>query len=255
MERLRKLFRWVTTPKELGEKLLDTNKVMDGLDVRALDTVGLAVMVSPGLARIDKTTVRVPGPLAKGLIINGAMLSATAAPDDKVNLSAGLAVFGSLPVYIAAEALDPTLPAAGKFAAYNVEVDSSGTVAINKGADADTQNACVFPALTAAKVMVGGFYVEQADPTIAQAEIIYTYRRFARDTQVSFDAADATNARIDLIVLGLDGSIHFVKGTAAATPVAPALPASHIELARVTVDANATTIAQAKISFANREQL
>lgn len=53
-------------------------------------------------------------------------------------------------------------------------------------------------------------------------------------------ARNGTNPRIDLVVIQVDGTAAIVKtidGTPGASPSAPALPAQHIELARITVPA------------------
>ena len=77
----------------------------------------------------------------------------------------------------------------------------------------------------------------------------------AADAALAITAADATNPRIDLVVVTSAGALDVVDGTAAASAVAPALPAGAIELARVTVPANDTAIGQAQISFTERGQL
>lgn len=50
-------------------------------------------------------------------------------------------------------------------------------------------------------------------------------------------ARNATNPRIDLVVVQAPGIVKTIDGTPGASPVAPALPAQHIELARITVPA------------------
>lgn len=73
----------------------------------------------------------------------------------------------------------------------------------------------------------------------------------------AIDAADATNARIDTVVLELDRTdneilLTIVKGTPAASPAAPSLTQNdtvwQFPLANVTVDALATTIAAGKVT-------
>lgn len=59
---------------------------------------------------------------------------------------------------------------------------------------------------------------------------------------VTITAADATNPRIDLITADASGTKAAVAGTAAANPVAPALPASRAVLAAVYVSAGDTAI-------------
>lgn len=77
----------------------------------------------------------------------------------------------------------------------------------------------------------------------------------ALSANLALTAADATNPRIDLIVVNSSGVVAKVDGTAAASPVAPDLPADNIELARISVPANDTTIAQSQISYAERGQI
>lgn len=75
---------------------------------------------------------------------------------------------------------------------------------------------------------------------------------------VALDPAHATNPRIDSIILDVtdtgigDGStqvvLRTVTGTASGTPSAPPIPSTAMELARVAVAANATTIVNANIT-------
>jgi hypothetical protein len=65
---------------------------------------------------------------------------------------------------------------------------------------------------------------------------------------VTITAADATNPRIDLIVVGSTGTKSATAGTAAASPVFPAIPATSVVLAAVYVPANDTTIATNQIT-------
>lgn len=65
---------------------------------------------------------------------------------------------------------------------------------------------------------------------------------------VTITAADATNPRIDLIVINSSGTKSATAGTAAANPVMPAIPASSAVLAAVYVPANDTTIASNQIT-------
>lgn len=67
-------------------------------------------------------------------------------------------------------------------------------------------------------------------------------------------AADATHPRIDLICIASDGAVEgpaenaSLKGTPAATPAAPAVPAGYIKLAEVRVENGAVGIAAAKVT-------
>jgi hypothetical protein len=75
----------------------------------------------------------------------------------------------------------------------------------------------------------------------------------------TIDTADATNPRIDRVGIqlndpseggssGRNSTFVVVKGTAAASPSAPTLPDSFLELAQVTVPAGATSIEDADIT-------
>lgn len=79
------------------------------------------------------------------------------------------------------------------------------------------------------------------------------------DTELTIEAADTTNSRIDRIVARLDLNsdvrsidLYVLKGTAAASPVAPELTQTdtvyEIALADVTVTANATELLQNNIT-------
>lgn len=75
---------------------------------------------------------------------------------------------------------------------------------------------------------------------------------------VAIGAAPGSDSRIDLVVLTVrnseisggddDAIVQVIAGTVAASPVAPALPASSIPLAEVTVAAGAATITDANIT-------
>jgi hypothetical protein len=74
-------------------------------------------------------------------------------------------------------------------------------------------------------------------------------KRFAPTAgNVTITAASATNPRIDVIYVTSAGALSVVTGTAAASPVAPAVPASGVKLAEVTVPANAATIVAGNIA-------
>lgn len=75
------------------------------------------------------------------------------------------------------------------------------------------------------------------------------------DTNVSFSAtnktvtaADATNPRFDIVVVNSSGAVSVVAGTAAATPVLPAVPANSTTLATLNIPAAATAVTSARIS-------
>lgn len=65
---------------------------------------------------------------------------------------------------------------------------------------------------------------------------------------VTVTTADATNPRLDLVVVNNAGTKSVVAGTAAATPIAPELPADSVLLARVQVPAAVTAITAAMLS-------
>lgn len=65
---------------------------------------------------------------------------------------------------------------------------------------------------------------------------------------VTITAADSTNPRIDLIVSNTTGTKSAVQGTAAISPLAPALSAGYILLAMVYVPATAAAITTAMIT-------
>jgi hypothetical protein len=64
---------------------------------------------------------------------------------------------------------------------------------------------------------------------------------------VTITAADATNPRIDLVVVNSSGVKSAVAGTPAAAPLEPALPALSVALAQVYVPATDTTIGSTQI--------
>lgn len=65
---------------------------------------------------------------------------------------------------------------------------------------------------------------------------------------VTITTADATNPRIDLVVVNSSGTKSVTAGTAAANPKAPDIPASSVLLAMVYVPANDTTMASNQIT-------
>ena len=83
------------------------------------------------------------------------------------------------------------------------------------------------------------------------------YIQNTSDYDITLDTADTTNPRIDRVVIGLNTAnraitIYVLKGTAAATPEAPALTRTstiyELCLADIAVAANATAITQADIT-------
>ena len=83
------------------------------------------------------------------------------------------------------------------------------------------------------------------------------YIQNTSDYDITLDTADTTNPRIDRVVIGLNTTnraitIYVLKGTAAATPEAPALTRTstiyELCLAEIAVAANATSISQANIT-------
>lgn len=63
----------------------------------------------------------------------------------------------------------------------------------------------------------------------------------------SVGAADPDNDRYDIVVVGTDGTVDVVAGTANSTPTAPAIPADHALLAIVRVPAGASGITDGEI--------
>lgn len=69
---------------------------------------------------------------------------------------------------------------------------------------------------------------------------VYRGSLSAASAATGIAARNATNPRIDLVVIqatGTNATVKTIDGTPGASPVAPALPAQHIELARLTVPA------------------
>jgi len=85
----------------------------------------------------------------------------------------------------------------------------------------------------------------------------YYFQHHDATTNLPLDASDPSNPRYDLIVqrfrdseasgVNDDGALVVVKGTAAASPAEPAVPANSLVLARVTVGAGVTSITNANI--------
>lgn len=77
-------------------------------------------------------------------------------------------------------------------------------------------------------------------------------------TALAFSSANVTNPRIDLVVATVQDAgyaggtnnwvIQVVTGTAAGSPVAPAIPANSLVLAQVAIAANATAVVNANIT-------
>lgn len=59
---------------------------------------------------------------------------------------------------------------------------------------------------------------------------------------MTVDAAHSTLFRIDIFVIGIDGIVHYVKGSASSSPVAPTVPSIHLLLASVLVPPACTAI-------------
>lgn len=66
---------------------------------------------------------------------------------------------------------------------------------------------------------------------------VYRGALSAATAATAITARNATNPRIDLVVVQAPGIVKTIDGTPGASPSAPALPAQHIELARITVPA------------------
>jgi hypothetical protein len=87
------------------------------------------------------------------------------------------------------------------------------------------------PTISGLTVTIGAGTVHLVDGT----------RKEIAETSVTLDAADSTNPRIDLVYITSDGTLAKITGTAAASPVVPALPSGGISVCNVTVTAGATT--------------
>lgn len=68
------------------------------------------------------------------------------------------------------------------------------------------------------------------------------YYPFVVQTDVTHGTADGTNPRIDLICIDYNGTVAITAGTAAAKPVAPAIPANNTLLCMVYIPAGTTTL-------------
>jgi hypothetical protein len=87
------------------------------------------------------------------------------------------------------------------------------------------------PTISGLTVTVGAGIVHLADGT----------RKELSATNITLDNADPTNPRIDLVYITSDGTVAKITGTAAASPVVPAVPTSGISVCNVTIAAGATT--------------
>jgi hypothetical protein len=74
------------------------------------------------------------------------------------------------------------------------------------------------------------------------------YFPFAAQTDVTHGAADATNPRIDLVTIDHNGTVAITAGSAAAAPVAPAMPANAALLCMVYIPAGTTTLTSAMLT-------
>lgn len=89
------------------------------------------------------------------------------------------------------------------------------------------------------------------DMTLAVASGVIVVNKVARVVaagNVTITTADATNPRIDLVVVSSSGTKSVTAGTPAATPEMPAIPASSVVLAAVYVPANDTAIQSNQIT-------
>lgn len=87
------------------------------------------------------------------------------------------------------------------------------------------------PSISGLTVTVGAGVVHLADGT----------RKEIAETNITLDAADSTNPRIDLVYIDSTGAVAKITGTAAASPVVPDVPTGGISVANVSVAAGATT--------------
>lgn len=96
-------------------------------------------------------------------------------------------------------------------------------------------------------VVTGCAVTAQGSPDMTLAVAAGTVRIAAVDAavtagNVTITTANATNPRIDLVVVNSSGTKSVTAGTAAASPVCPAIPATSVVLAMVYVPANDTAI-------------
>ena len=102
-------------------------------------------------------------------------------------------------------------------------------------------------------VLSGGACTAQGSPnmTVAVAKAATLSNKLLKATaaaNATIGAADATNPRIDLVVINSSGAIATRAGTAAAAPKPPARTANDVVLCAVYVPANDTTIATDQIT-------
>jgi len=99
-------------------------------------------------------------------------------------------------------------------------------------------------------VLSGGVVTGGADmtPAVAKCAVLSNGTLFAvAAADVTISAADATNPRLDLIVVNSSGALAVRAGTAAANPKPPARTANDVVLAVVYVPPNDTAIATTQI--------
>jgi len=87
------------------------------------------------------------------------------------------------------------------------------------------------PTISGLTVTVGAGIVHLADGT----------RKEMSATNITLDAADPTNPRIDLVYIDSTGAVAKITGTAAASPSVPTLPTGGISVCNVTIAAGDTT--------------
>jgi hypothetical protein len=78
--------------------------------------------------------------------------------------------------------------------------------------------------------------------------ITNAYKTISAVSNQAITAAHATLDRYDTITVGNDGTVDYTAGTAAANPMPPDLPASHILLATIFVEHSSTTVETADIA-------
>ena len=86
------------------------------------------------------------------------------------------------------------------------------------------------PSISGLTVTVSAGVVHLADGT----------RKEISASDITLDAADSTNPRIDLVYINADGAVAKVTGTAAASPSVPTLPTGGISVAQVSMAAGAS---------------
>lgn len=103
---------------------------------------------------------------------------------------------------------------------------------------------------TSTELSVGASSPASMELTVAagEADVLGTRVVQRQSTTAKVALADATNPRIDLVVVRQSGTIETVTGTPAGSPTAPSVPSNAAVLAEVAVAAAATSLASGTIT-------